>query len=214
MIVSILSDSDFNRHCLRAHIVEAGVNVPYCGTATSVSVQAGLRHGSRSFLLDVGAAAPCKVREACQRVVSAGARALAVCCAGPDPPVLSLLLEDGLTGYTSLAGATENLEKMLQAANEGETTFFFRQSKSLSTDRDKLREIFNASRIDEQDLAILDAMGTGARDLEIGRSLGLSEDRIRHHIARLMREHGVSTRFQLGAWARDRGLVAPSAGGH
>ena len=61
----------------------------------------------------------------------------------------------------------------------------------------------------EQDVEtrLLTLLGTGYKDEAIARYLGLGVRTVRRRVAALMEEHGVHTRFQLGAVAERRGLL-------
>ena len=61
----------------------------------------------------------------------------------------------------------------------------------------------------EQDVEtrLLTLLGTGFKDEAIARYLGIGVRTVRRRVAALMEEHGVHTRFQLGAVAERRGLL-------
>lgn len=54
---------------------------------------------------------------------------------------------------------------------------------------------------------LIDLMALGLKDEAIGRTLGISLRTVRRRIADLMDEHGVETRFQLGAALHARGRL-------
>lgn len=66
------------------------------------------------------------------------------------------------------------------------------------------------------DARLLELLDAGLKDEAVARILGLGLRSVRRHVARLMVEHGVDNRFQLGAAAAAAGLLpgrAPGAAG-
>jgi DNA-binding transcriptional ArsR family regulator len=58
-----------------------------------------------------------------------------------------------------------------------------------------------------QDVRLLELLALGFKDEAIARHLGLGLRTVRRRLARLMEEHGVETRFQLGLAVARRGLL-------
>jgi hypothetical protein len=58
-----------------------------------------------------------------------------------------------------------------------------------------------------QDVRLLELLALGFKDEAIARHLGLGLRTVRRRLARLMAEHGVETRFQLGLAVARRGLL-------
>jgi DNA-binding CsgD family transcriptional regulator len=65
----------------------------------------------------------------------------------------------------------------------------------------------NASEPDETRTAVLSCLAAGLTDESIARSLGCSLRTAQRHIRRLMQDLNVSSRFQAGMEARQRGWV-------
>jgi DNA-binding CsgD family transcriptional regulator len=80
-------------------------------------------------------------------------------------------------------------------------------TRSVPVPEDTSGDRAQASDLDEADRELLALLAAGIKDEVMARQLELSIRTVRRRIARLMRQHGASTRFQLGLVAARQGWI-------
>jgi len=66
--------------------------------------------------------------------------------------------------------------------------------------------------LSDREVAVLQLLGQGMVDRQVGQELGFSASAIKHLMELLERREWLKTRFQLGAWACKRGFAYATPG--
>ena len=121
----------------------------------------------------------------------------------------------GARGYFPLSSPPGLLAKGVTVVSEGKY-WGPREAVALMAERivaDRLAEGSTASHatngLDPEDQFVLDLLGEGLSNKEIGSRMGLAEPTIKARFNRLYKRFGVATRLQLLSAAISRGLVQP-----
>lgn len=199
--LALLSDSSFMRRTLSSILAQEGVSVSYLGDLSDPSVDEALRSDCGRALIGTVAGTLPRLREAVRRLSRAGLEVAAVTSAGSPPPYLSILQRDGLGDYIALEGEENPARTLAEALR--------RRGSVLRGASRVLRRALQDAEVDARDLQILTELSAGRQQGSVAVRLRIGERTVQGRLARMMRRHGVSSQFQLGAWANAMGLVDP-----
>ena len=214
--IAILSDSEFNRRALEHATASCERHVTYRGAVTFPAVRDALRCGPDVFLLDVGGSYPASLLEVCDHLVSKNKVVVGVATSLPDSPALPALLLAGLAAYTTLALNMDQLRSMLVSVERnhgflsiglGPIAIPGLRGRAVPFTFGMLTASLTGAERD-----ILRMMGDGEHDRKIAEAMNRESTTIKHNIERLIQKCDLRTRFQLGVWARDGGLVRSREG--
>ncbi len=123
-------------------------------------------------------------------------------------------LRAGASGFLLKDASEDRLTNAIRVVSEGDSLFapsvtrrlieeFSRRSAASATD---------LSSLTERENEVLRLMARGLSNVEIGKTLFLSENTVKTHVARVLMKLGVRDRVQAVVLAYESGLVRPARG--
>jgi two-component system, NarL family, response regulator DevR len=131
--------------------------------------------------------------------------AAVVCCPNAVSPwTLRRLLASGVAGVLDLRASQEEAARTLESIARGGSVLHLQIRRG---HRELLRDILTGNdQRSETRIRLLELVGLGLPDHEIGRRLHLSPHTVKHQIEQLRRELHVRNRIELAAWAGRHGF--------
>jgi DNA-binding NarL/FixJ family response regulator len=112
----------------------------------------------------------------------------------------------GAAGYLLKDTEAHELRRAIKAAGAGQVQLSPKVAAQLL--REATAPLIPPSALTERETAVLCLLAKGQANKEIARHLGISEETVKTHVARIFDKLRVSSRTQAALYAVQRGLVA------
>jgi len=132
---------------------------------------------------------------------------LGIACMGRPAGSLHGLFDAGLAAYVSLETDPQALIGALHIVAAGGTIVHIPGQGSHRPAPRHFMETVIGPHLSDREVAVLQLLGQGMVDRQVGQELGFSALAIKHLMELLERRECLKTRFQLGAWACKQGFA-------
>jgi DNA-binding NarL/FixJ family response regulator len=122
-----------------------------------------------------------------------------------DRAKIEAALEAGAIGYTLKDGDTDELERSVRVAADGDFPIDPKAARLLLARR-PAGEAVQGPNLSQRERDVLALVAGGCPNKEIARRLWITERTVKGHLTRIFREIGVDDRTQAALWAQRNGI--------
>jgi len=211
--LGIIGDYPLIRLGLRALVEAHGWQVAFDRAVESSAVSPSTIF-SDMIVLDLGTTSSDRALALMQKFESFPRRPsfLGIACMGRPAGSLRGLFDAGLAGYVSLETDPQALIAALHIVAAGATIVHIPGQGSHRPAPRHFMETVIGTHLSDREVAVLQLLGQGMVDRQVGQELGFSASAIKHLMELLERRECLKTRFQLGAWACKQGFAYAARG--